>query len=547
MIFFKFLWRGHRLFFLLASIFGLINGTVNAAMISLINDNIAIMSTGSKGTYLFYFVLVGCSLVSGFLTQSLAVSLSAKISFDLRMSMSRQIMSTKLSDLERVGSARLYATFTDDIPAITSALLVIPVVLVNLAITSGCLVYLGFLSPFVMLVLMGILVLSLVTYFLIERIGIRYMEATRISWDQLLEYFNAMNQGIKELKLHFARRHAFYYGSLEETGREVYRYTLINQNIYAALNNWVGLIYFLFVGLLLFFLAEHSDLDEKVIVGFVLVVLFVRVPIVILVDTIPSFRRAAVAFSMVEKIGMSFKHDKAAPTNVVSDIMNKIASLPPLETLELVGVKHTYYREREERSFSLGPINLSFKAGELVFIIGGNGSGKTTLAKLIAGLYHPDEGEILINGKAFTDNDRELYMQYFSAIFSDFYVFDEILGLNHENLDNNAWEYARKLQIDHKVSFHQGKLSTTSLSTGQRKRLALLAAYLEDRPIYLFDEWAADQDPEFKEVFYRHLLPELKAKGKTVLVISHDDRFFDLADHLVKLADGRIDVERKSS
>ena len=188
----------------------------------------------------------------------------------------------------------------------------------------------------------------------------------------------------------------------------------------------------------------------------------------------------------------------------------------------------------------LGPIDARLQAGELVFLVGGNGSGKTTLAKLIAGLYRPEQGEIRLNGEAITDENREFYRQHFSVIFSAFYLFDTLLGMKSEDLQAKANRYLVQLQLNHKVEIKDGALSTIDLSQGQRKRLALLTAYLEDRPCYIFDEWAADQDPEFKTIFYHHLLPELKARGKMVLVITHDDRYYGVADRIIKLEDGRL-------
>ena len=143
-----------------------------------------------------------------------------------------------------------------------------------------------------------------------------------------------------------------------------------------------------------------------------------------------------------------------------------------------------------------------------------------------------------------TDENREFYRQHFSVVFSDFYLFESLLGLDSPELDEQARNYLAQLQLTHKVEVKDGALSTTDLSQGQRKRLALLTAYLEDRPIYVFDEWAADQDPLFKEVFHYQLLPELKAKGKTVLVISHDDRYYHVADHIIKLEYGKIDYDQ---
>jgi putative pyoverdin transport system ATP-binding/permease protein len=211
------------------------------------------------------------------------------------------------------------------------------------------------------------------------------------------------------------------------------------------------------------------------------------------------------------------------------------------ENLELVNVMHTYHREKDDSHFALGPINLRFRPGELVFLVGGNGSGKSTLAKIITGLYMPESGEIRLDGKPVTDKNRDDYRQLFSAVFADFYLFENLLGIHNRNVDEQAKMYLEQLHLSHKVKVKDGALSTTAVSQGQRKRLALLTAYLEDRAFYLFDEWAADQDPLFKDVFYTQLLPELKARGKTVLVISHDDKYFDVADRVIKLDYGKLD------
>ncbi len=165
--------------------------------------------------------------------------------------------------------------------------------------------------------------------------------------------------------------------------------------------------------------------------------------------------------------------------------------------------------------------------------------------KLLSGLYVPEAGAIQIDGTLITDANRAEYRQLFSVIFSDFYLFDRLLGLETRQREGQIHDYLVQLQLQHKVQVQGGKLSRTALSQGQRKRLALLSAYLEDRPIYIFDEWAADQDPVFKEVFYSQLLPELKQRGKTVVVVSHDDRYFDRADRAVKLDFGKVLYDKR--
>jgi putative ATP-binding cassette transporter len=92
----------------------------------------------------------------------------------------------------------------------------------------------------------------------------------------------------------------------------------------------------------------------------------------------------------------------------------------------------------------------------------------------------------------------------------------------------------------HLVNFINVKFSTTKLSTGQRKRLALFAALAEKRPILILDEWAADQDPGFRLFFYNEILPYIKNENITIIAITHDETYFNLADRRLHLESGTI-------
>ncbi len=286
----------------------------------------------------------------------------------------------------------------------------------------------------------------------------------------------------------------------------------------------------------MFVLPNWVTLDSQTLSGYVLTFTYLIGPMENIVNKLPILSRANVALNKIETLGLSLA-SRAEVATVPPQILSS------LHYLELKGVTHTYYSEQEDINFTLGPIDLRLQPGEVVFIIGGNGSGKSTLAKLITGLYIPESGEIWLDKQPINQQNREWYRQHFSVVFSDFYLFERLLGLQQIDLDTQAQEYLQQLQLEHKVKVKQGEFSTTALSQGQRKRLTLLTAYLEDRPIYLFDEWAADQDPIFKDIFYTEFLPKLRGQGKMVLVISHDDHYFHCADRIVKLDYGQVEYD----
>jgi len=245
--------------------------------------------------------------------------------------------------------------------------------------------------------------------------------------------------------------------------------------------------------------------------------------------------RAQVALSKIDQLGISL----AAETES-SEISGEEprGNRTTVLSIEMEQVVHSY--ESETDAFSLGPIDLSFRPGEAVFVSGGNGSGKTTFVKLLCGLYVPESGQLRYNGVPVNNLNREEYRSKFAAVFSDFCLSDTIAVPPSAELDALAARYLQEFRLAHKVQVENGIFSTTDLSQGQRKRLALIAACLEDKPIYVFDEWAADQDALFRQKFYHEILPELKRKGKTLFVISHDQQYFDRADRLIVLEEGRL-------
>lgn len=527
----------------LAMFAGVVSGLGAAGMLALITR--ALHEPNTTGEMLLWG-FVGITLVVLIMravSEILLIGLGQGMVATLRMQLSRQILTSPVRHLERLGMHRLVATLTEDVSTIASAFVALPMLCIQIATVIGCLVYLGWLSWPLAIAIVGFMSIGMIIFRMCESRAVRSLKSAREAKDDLHHHFRAMTEGAKELKLHSRRQSAFISQGLQTAVTTYQRQFVMGMTTYTIAGSWSSLLLYTAIGLLLFGLPLLQDVPAETMTGYILVLLYMMSPFELIVDALPGFGRAGVSLKKVEDLGLS-----------LSDPILESEEEPPcraLETpdfrermswkrLEFVGVTHQYHHEREDHNFCLGPVDLTFHPGEVVFLVGGNGSGKTTLAMLLLGLYSPEAGEIRLDGELVTDEHREDYRQLFSAVFSDFYLFESFLGLDTPELEMQANEYLHQLELDHKVKVENGRLSTLELSRGQRKRLALLTALLEDRAFYVFDEWAADQDPVFKKLFYHQFLPKLRAAGKTVLVITHDDQYFSVADRCVKMDVGQI-------
>jgi len=214
------------------------------------------------------------------------------------------------------------------------------------------------------------------------------------------------------------------------------------------------------------------------------------------------------------------------------------------ERIESIGLRqiiHTYHDDQGDPLFTAGPLDATFQAGRITFITGGNGSGKSTLLRLLTGLIPVDSGQILVNGSPLGIEQRQSFRDKISAVFSDFHLSSRIYAIN-DHTPGRIDKLLHRLEISAKVRVENNTFSTTDLSTGQRKRLALMVAELEDKPVIILDEWAADQDPHFRGVFYEKLLPDLKDRGKIVICVTHDDRWFHTADRIYHMDEGKMEI-----
>jgi putative ATP-binding cassette transporter len=514
-----------------------VSGACNAALLAVINNLLKREGVTRSVLLLGFAGLCILLPVSRYISEILLSDLGQDSLYSLRLRISRQVLATPLRRLEELGTHRVLSVLTDDVPIITNTVLLVPLLCLNATIVVGCLVYIGLLSWKLLCIVGFFLVVGVLGYQLPVLKAQHIFKQARDDADAVLKHVQSMLSGIKELKLHTGRRNAFLLSVLEPAASSFRTNNKKAMRIYTASATWGQTLVFVVVGLLV--VVGAGEMNRATLTGCTLALLYLMMPLQVIMNMAPNVARANVAVKNVEKLGFELSAVQE-DERVTKD--HEAFGLRPAWRLQFRGVTHSYFREGEAHDFVLGPIDVVFREGELVFITGGNGSGKTTFAKLLTGLYFPQTGTIELSGTAATSEaaNREGYRQNFAAVFSDCYVFDQLLGLNGSNLHEDAPEYLKKLNLSHKVNINHGKLSTIDLSQGQRKRLALLTAVMEDRPMFLFDEWAADQDPVFKEIFYLQLLPELKAKGKTVFVISHDDRYYHIADRVVKFDDGQI-------
>jgi putative pyoverdin transport system ATP-binding/permease protein len=535
-----FIARRSRAPLLWAVISGVISGLCTSGLIGVIN--IALNENQVLSTkHIFVFLFLAATVpVARITSEILLTRLSQNALLNLRLEMSRLVLNQPLRRMEELGSHRILAVLLEDIPSITGLLSVIPLLCINSAVVIACLAYMSWLSPKLFAIMSVFMLVGITTYLLPLRMAVGKFRAVRKEYDNLQKQFNALISGAKELKLHRERRVAFLDDVLARSAEKIRDNNVAGTNIYTVAASWGQLLAFVVIGLLIIVNANLSS-GHHAITGFALCLLYLVGPLQMIMNTTPQIGRAKVSIENIDKLDLDLRQ-----TVEESNANLSCKTGPQRGRIDFIEVRYRY-SGADGKEFELGPINLSFEPGEIIILAGGNGSGKTTLAKLLCGLYLPLSGTIRFQGRGITADVIDDYRQHFSVVFSDFHLFEMLLGLCDGEVDDRAKECLRNLGLNKKVSIVDGKFSTINLSQGQRKRLALLIAYLEDRPIYLFDEWAADQDPCFKEIFYRRLLPDLKERGKTIILVSHDDRFYDIGDHIITLESGIVTAETRQS
>jgi len=523
----------------LAVVAGLAGGGFSAALIAVINTALNNAESSGKWLAVGFFGFLVARAIANAAARLLLNRFTQETLVSLNRNLCRRVLATPLSQLERIGIARILATLTHDVAMLGWAAQTLPSLAMNVAVIGSCAMYLGWLSWSTLILLTCVMSSGAVVYRVLVKRAYRYLQRARDTRDLLYRHLRALTEGMKELKLHAARREAFFSEQIAPTTDALQRDALSGVRHHIVADTWSQLLFYGLVGGILFAAPAVQGIESKTLTGYVVVMLYVMSPVWSAMEAWAVFAQARISLKKVHDLGLSLEAAGARRGQTEDQAAERA-----WERLELDGVTFAYPADSEGRAFVLGPLDFTLKKGELLFVVGGNGSGKSTFMKVLTGLYGSQAGSIRLDGRLVTDENREWYCSHFSAVFTDFYLFDTLLGLRGPDLDDRAGRYLVELELDSKVQISEGAFSTTALSQGQRKRLALLTAFLEDRSIYVFDEWAADQDPHYRQIFYERLLPELRDRGKSIVVISHDDRYYHLGDRVVKLDYGTLSAER---
>jgi putative ATP-binding cassette transporter len=520
-------WRQYRWPFIAVLALTLLSAALGIGLIAFINLRL-IETVDISLTVLPEFLGLLLLLMAVTLGSQLALTaLGHHFVYRMRSEFIKRILDTPIERIEKLGSASLLAGLTSDVRNITIAFVRLPELVQGIILTVGSSAYLAWLSGKMLVVTALWMALTIWGGFVLVSRVYKHIATLRETEDKLYNDFQTVLEGRKELTLNRERAEHIFKNQYLPDAQEYRHHIIRADTFHLSAVNWSNIMMLGAIGLVFWMANGLGWADTNVAATYSLTLLFLRTPLLSAVGALPTLLSAQVAFNKLKQFSLTpYKAEFPRPQ-----------IYPDWETLEFRNVTFTY----QDNTFSVGPINLTLKRGEQVFLIGGNGSGKSTFAMLLTGLYQPAAGEILVDGKPLAQEKPEDYRKLFSAVFTDVWLFDQLLGSEGQQANPQLVEkWLHQLKMSHKLELKDGKILDLKLSKGQKKRVALLLALAEERDILLLDEWAADQDPHFRREFYQVLLPLMQEMGKTIFAISHDDHYFVHADRLLEMRNGQL-------
>ncbi|NTG39377.1 cyclic peptide export ABC transporter [Agrobacterium rhizogenes] len=536
MSFWRFI-REYHLMILASAVCSVGSAVVTLLFLSQINN----LAHHGLGDQRLSALAVGSSLlcaliIVGSVNQILLARLGAQLVSHLRMSLARQLINADYQFLSNRKSF-VFGALIEDIGHIAPLMLIVPQVFNSFLLSALCAIYLISISISLFGLLAAFLTFSFAISLLLDRYTRSKFDELRENEELIFESFRSIGDGKKELSLNAGRANHFTNYVLSpaiDRARGMMTTVHLGWGLYGV---WSDAIFYGAIFLIVYIGQLVIGLPSTVIFPFVVGAFFLLGPLAFLARSGDRIGAGMASLRHLRKVGLTLQSNLNTAPRLPTQ-STSVLNLDNWTSLRLKDVEFRYAGATP--SSSLGPISLEIKRGEIVFLVGANGSGKTTLLLLLCSLLKPTSGEIFLHEHSI-DSDLVEYRSRLGGVFGDFFLFPHVLdGFGKLVSDQKISELIQDLGLLNHVTSIESRLSTTSLSTGQRKRMALLQCYAEDREICFFDEWAADQDPNFRMQFYLNILPALKRRGKTLIVISHDDRFFHVADQIIELRDGKV-------
>lgn len=523
--------KGHTLRLVTSVLLCCLSAGVSVGVISFIQHHFIMMEGELSRSLLDFLLLLALLFVVSTVAQTTLFILGHQFVLNKRQELVARLLNTDILQLEKLGKSAVLAALNTDVRNITLAFVRLPELIYGFILLFVALIYLAFLSLDLFIISLLFLTLTgCICYSLILRTN-RHISGVREYDDALFTDYQSLIDGRKELALNPQRAARFFTDDFVVNAQSYCQHIIkadIHNSLAANLAN-TAVLAIIGINFYLAIYAHWATVETASI--FALVILFLRAPLMAAVGALPTLLTANVSINKLAALNLNLD-DKPQGFEV---------DTPHFQTLQLNNVIFQHRAAEGDAQFTVGSINLTLNRGELIFIVGGNGSGKTTLSHLITGLYQPQHGEVLLNGQPIDKHQSVLTRTLFSAVFNDFHLFHQVLNEAGEAPSDARIDiWLQQFEMADKVSHSQGRLNRVTFSQGQRKRLALLMAVLEQRPCLLLDEWAADQDPHFRALFYQQILPQLQRDGKTIIAITHDDKYFDAADRIFKMEEGKL-------
>ena len=518
------------------TIMAVASGLANAFILAIINQSAEMASNEDVSFYYLGVFIVVFAIF--YIAKKRALIYSANhienAVRDIKIRISDKIRHAELSTMDKFEqkNSQIYNTLVQD----TSLLAYVGSIMIDSAASSIMLLfalgYMFFISPIAFAI--TFIIISFGSYYYLSlntHVLKKSHEATKVEHN-LLDSLIGMLSGFNEIKINRLKSDRVFasHSDIAQDLRD--KKTEISLD-YVSITMFFQVLLYLLLALVLFVLPHLDMVDSAVIIKIIASLLFIMSPLEKIIDSIPIISKADVAIVNIQKLEKQLDSNEIIVKNYELDPIKKF------DTIELNSIEFNYYDKQGEKSFGVGAIDLKINSGDIIFIVGGNGSGKSTLIKLLLGLYFPHKGSISCDNKEIVDQNYAQYRDLFSIVLTDFHLFDKLYGVQEDN-SSKVNKLLEKMGLSSKTAFVDGAFTNLDLSTGQRKRVALINSILEDKQIYVFDEWASDQDPEFREYFYNTLLKELKAQGKTIIAVTHDDKYFGIADKIYKLTYGKL-------